>query len=75
MFIDTVAELFDCFNTIPNAIVYFDNRENIQDVEYFNHKIEDVNQKFLAFLGEYGNRELVDFNFDGIEETMHIEFS
>lgn len=68
----TVKELFEQFNFIPEAIVYYDKLNNIQDVEYFE---KNPHLKFLSFLEEYGERELTDFQVDGIEKTIHIEFS
>lgn len=70
MIIDTVEELFSCFNCYFKEIGYFDELNNIQDCLYFDN-IEEMRKTYDDFVDEYGDRELVDFEFTN-DETNHI---
>ena len=70
MIIDTVGELFSYFNRYFKSIGYFDELNNIQDC-LFCDNCEQMEEIYAGFILEYGDRELVDFEFTN-DETNHI---
>ena len=70
MIIGTVGELFSYFNRYFKSIGYFDELNNIQDCLFCDNS-EQMEEIYDGFILEYGDRELVDFEFTN-DETNHI---
>ena len=73
----TVNDLFEHFNVMPDAIVYFDKPNNIEDQVYIkwinaDGEIGYDNDKYNTFIDEYGDREVVDWKYY-YPDTIHLK--
>lgn len=73
----TVIELFDHFDFLPDKIVYFDEKENVQDTVYVMRITAEGEYKYDAFrytdfVNEYGDREVTDWKYRH-GDVMHIK--
>ena len=64
----TVLELFNHFDFYHDEIVYFDEKENVQDTVYVIRITEDgeheyYDDRYTDFVNEYGDREVTDWKY------------
>ena len=73
----TVLELFNNFDFYPDEIVYFDEKENVQDTVFVaqitaDGKKEYDGDRYNDFIDEYGDRELIDWHYR-VDDVIDLE--